>query len=51
MTLWQGANLIIQQVLFIIVRAKGDIILFHGVMLMIKWSYTLHGVHKFYFFK
>ena len=51
MTLWQGANLIIQQVLFIIVRAKGDIILFHDVELMIKWLYILHGVLKFYFFK
>ena len=51
MTVWQRANPIIQHVSFIIVRAKGDFILFDGVELMFKWSYTLYGLHKFSFFK
>ena len=36
MSLWHRANPIIHQVLFIIVRAKGDFILFDGVELMFK---------------
>ena len=51
MTVWQRVSSIIQQVSYIIVRAKGDFILFDGVELMFKWSYTLHGMHKFSFFK
>ena len=31
MAAWQRANAIMQQVLFIIIRAKGDFILFDGV--------------------
>ena len=46
MNVWQRGNPIIQQILFIIVRAKGDFILFDGVELMFKWSYTLHGMHN-----
>ena len=36
MTVWQRANPIIHQVLFIIVRAKGDIIVFDSVELIFK---------------
>ena len=36
MIVWQRATSIIQQVLFIIVRAEGDFILFNGVELMLK---------------
>ena len=49
--MWQRANPIIQQVSFIIVRAEEDFILLDGVELMFKWSYSLHGMHKFSFFK
>ena len=51
MTIWQRANPIIRQASFIIVRAKGDFILFDDVELMIKWLYSLHGMDKFSFFK
>ena len=47
----QRANSIIYHVLFIIVRAKGDFILFAGVELMFKWLNSMHGMHKFSFFK
>ena len=50
MTVWHRANLI-HQVSFIIVRAKGDFILFDGVELMFKGSYGLYSMHKFSFFK
>ena len=36
MLLWQRGNPIIQQVSFIIIRAKGDFLLFDGVELMFK---------------
>ena len=36
MSVWQRANPILHQVSFIIVRAKGDFILFDGVELMFK---------------
>ena len=32
-------------------KAKGDFIMFGGIELMFKWSYNLHGMHKFSFFK
>ena len=51
MTVSQRVNPIIHQVLLIIVRAKEDFILFDSVDLMFKWSYSLHGMHKFSFFK
>ena len=51
MTVWQRANLIIHQVLFIIIRAKGDFILFDGVEWMFKWSNSPQGMHKLSFFK
>ena len=51
MATWHKSNSIIQQVFFIIERAKGDFILFGSVQLMFKWSDTLHGMHKFSFFK
>ena len=51
MTVSQRVNPIIHQVLLIIVRAKEDFILFDSVELMFKWSYSLHGMHKFSFFK
>ena len=51
MAIRQRANSVIYQVSFIIVRAKGDFILFDGVELMFKWSYSVHGMHKFSFFK
>ena len=52
MTVWQRANPIIQQVSFIIVRAKGNFILFDGVELMFnplnanpeKWSNILKQI-------
>ena len=51
MAVWQRANPIIHQVLFIILRAKGDFILFDGEELMFKWSYSLRGMHKCSLFK
>ena len=51
MLVWQRANPIIQQVLFIIIRAKGNFPLFDGVELMFKWSFSLHGMHQFSFIK
>ena len=51
MTVWKRANPILQQVPFIIARAKGGFILFDGVYLMFKYLSTLYGMHKFSFFK
>ena len=51
MAVWQRAYPIIQQLSFIIVRVKGDFILFKSVKLMFKLWCSLHVMHKSPFFK
>ena len=51
MSVWKRANPIMLQVSFIIVRAKGDFLLFDGLELIFKWLFSLQSMHKFSFFK